>query len=355
MQKSKSYKFLLAGGKTGGHVFPLLTLAQDLKKEEHQVWFVSSGSSFEKKVLQDFPLFTLKVNRIARGVSFLERFQTLILIPYFMVRSFFILRKVQPDVVMGSGGSVSGPLLLVASLFKYPTVIWEFNYTFGLTNKILSFFVNRIFIHFEASRKKIFQKKYFVFSLPVRETIRKVGSQEREADGYFHVLILGGSQGAHQINQLVLEMYHKGLPQNWKILHQVGEKDFKPIRSIYGEDKQVECQPFIQDIGSAYKWADVVVSRAGSGVLSELSACGKASLIIPLQTKDGHQYKNAEYYSKKGATLRVFEKDLSGEKLLNLIMNIHGKNKRQLEEKIQKLYDFENFQKMKQHLMSLKK
>lgn len=353
MSVSKSLKILFVGGKTGGHIFPLLALASELQKDGHEVFFVTSGSVFENKYIQNIPTQVLKVGRLASGVSFLEKLKTVFLIPYFMIRSFFILKKINPNIVIGSGGSVSGPVLLVASLFNYRTALWEFNLNFGLTNRILSFFVDRIYVYFKESCQKTFQKKCFDFSLPVRESVSQVGSQKREPDGYFHILVLGGSQGARRINQLILEMYQQGLPENWKIIHQTGEVDCERIRSIYSRDEKIECLAFIENMGKHYQWADIVISRAGSGVLSELSACGKASLILPLQTSDHHQFVNADYFFKKGAIEKAIEKDLTGEKLIELLMSLNGKKKRQLEERIKNLYDHQSFQKMKQNLLSL--
>ncbi len=150
MSKSRKLKFVFTTGMTGGHIFPVLSLAYQLKKDGHKIYIVSSGSIMEKKVIdqKDFSIYTLKVSRLGKGVSFLERFKTICLLPYFMICSFFILRKIKPDIVMGSGGSVCGPVLLVGSWMGYFTAVWEFNVVCGLTNRILSLFVDQIFIHF---------------------------------------------------------------------------------------------------------------------------------------------------------------------------------------------------------------
>ena len=336
--KTHKEKFLLVTGSTGGHIFPLISLAQALKKRGHEVHFASTGSALEKEALlsSSFPVSFLRVGRVRRGVPFFERLKTIILMPFYFLRSFFIIIKVKPQFVIGAGGSLSGPILLVSSWMRKKTVIWELNAIPGLANKFLSYFVNHILFCFSSAQKFFNKKKCIKVPFPVREDLIQKGFQEREADGYTHLLILGGSQGSHAINQVVMEMYRKEDWSTWKIFHQTGEKDFNTIQDLYSEKDQ--CSAFIQDMGAHYQWADIVISRGGASTLSELAACGKAAIIIPLPSAtDQHQYKNALEF--KGAVEIILEKDLTTSLLFEKLMEILSNRKRELETNIKKFYD----------------
>ncbi|MDE0151807.1 MAG: UDP-N-acetylglucosamine--N-acetylmuramyl-(pentapeptide) pyrophosphoryl-undecaprenol N-acetylglucosamine transferase [Bdellovibrionales bacterium] len=342
---SKDKKFLMTAGSTGGHIFPILAVAEELKIQGHDIHIVSSGSELEKTALFEFPVSVLSIGRLRKNIALFERVKTFILLPYYLIRALFILLKVKPDKVIGSGGAVSGPILLMACFLRYETVIWELNAVPGFANKILSFFVKNIFIGFASTEKYFSGKKCQLTSFPVRKEIRETGSQEREADGYSHLLILGGSQGSHAINKAVMDMYGEEKMETWKIRHQTGLRDFNSIHSMYKD--RIECSPFYKDMGSCYRWADVIVARAGAVTLAELSACGKASIVIPLSSaSDDHQLKNAQALYQGGAIEMILEEDLSGARLFEMIMSIHGKKKRELETHIKKFYDPQGLQKI---------
>ena len=349
----KRKRFLFVTGQTGGHIFPILSVAHPLHQAGHSVYIVSGNSPLEKKILsnQPFTVYPLSVGRLQKGVAWKERFCTLLLMPIYMVQSFWILLKIKPDRVMGCGGSVSGPVLLIACLLRYPTAIWELNAKCGLTNKILSKWVDCIFIHFEEVKKYFPEKKCFLFLFSARTSIQTMGSRPRESDGYSHLLILGGSQGAHVINQAVLDMYHQQPLDTWKIVHQTGEKDFASIQSIYSKKETAQCYPFLDNVGEWYQWADLVIARAGASTLSELCACGKASILIPFASSDGHQKANATSFFQKEASELLLEKELTGASLFEMVMSIHGKKKRKLETNIKKWYDPDSLEKIIHHLM----
>jgi len=322
-----------------------LAVAEELKNQGHHIHIVSSGSEMEKTALSEYPVSVVSIGRLRKNVALLERVKTFILLPYYLMRALFIILKVKPDKVIGSGGAVSGPIFLMACLLRYETITWELNAVPGFSNKILSFFVKNIFIGFSSLKKYFPEEKCQLVSFPVRKGVHKTGSQEREADGYSHLLVLGGSQGSHSINQAVVNMYSKEKMETWKIRHQTGLKDFDSIRSVYNGD--VDCFAFYKDMGECYKWADVVVARAGAVTLAELSACGKASIIIPFSSaSDNHQLKNAQALYQNGAIEMILEDDLNGARLFEMIMSVHGKKKRELETNIKKLYDPQGLQKI---------
>ena len=345
--KNNSLKILLILGKTGGHIFPPLSLAKDAEREGYKVYIASSQSQAEKKALagENFSVYTLPISRLRKGVFVLERIKSFFLLPYYFLRAFVLVLKLKPDVMVGCGGALSGPLILSGVILRSKTFIWELNAVFGWTNKILSSFVDRIFICFESAGKNFPEKKCVKVLFPVRENVRKKAKTPREPDGFSHLLILGGSQGSLKINQAALDMYRRGHLETWKIRHQTGERDFNSIQNIYNENKvgeKVECRPFFEDMGECYQWADLVISRSGASTLFELSAAKKAAIIIPLKSSpDNHQYLNALYFYEKKAIKLLTEEELNASSLLELIMNIYGKTKRELEENIGKLYSFE--------------
>ena len=346
--------FLLTTGSTGGHIFPVLSLALKLKQKGQKVCLVSSGSVMEKNILakHDFSVLNLPVGRLRKGVPLWERSWTLITLPFWMIYSCYILLTLKPKAVMGAGGAVSGPVLLMASLLRYPAVVWELNAVSGWTNKMLSRFVDNIFIQFESAKQYFPSRKCALFPFSARENIYKINQQTREPDGYFHVLILGGSQGSHAVNQAVLDMYSKEELAAWKIRHQTGEKDFQSVRSVYGGDDRVECRPFFDNMAEQYLWADVVVCRAGAGTLAELSSAGKAGVVIPLPSAvDHHQEKNALALSKIKAVEVLHEKDLNGQSLFEVIMSLNGQKKRILTENIKKLYTPDSVDRMADFLI----
>ena len=350
---SKGKKFLMTAGSTGGHIFPILAVAEELKKQGHDVHIVSSGSEMEKKALANFPTSTLSIGRLRKSVSLWERLKTLLFLPYYLLRALIIIHKIKPDKVIGSGGAVSGPVLLIACLLRYKTVIWELNAVPGFANKILSLFVKDILIGLSSVEKYFPEKKCQLVAFPVRKEIQNTGSQEREPDGYSHLLVLGGSQGSHVINQAVMNMYSKEKMETWKIRHQTGARDFNSIHSMYKD--RIECSPFYKDMGACYQWADVVIARAGASTIAELSTCGKASIIIPLSSaSDNHQLKNAQTLFEKRAIEIVLEEDLNSVRLFEIIMSIHGKKKRELENNIKKFYDSQALQKIIEYLLNTK-
>lgn len=338
---NQSYKFLFVTASTGGHIFPILSVASKLREKGHQIHWVISGSTLEKETLSshNFTYSKLPVGRLRKGVFFLERFTTILLLPFYFIRSYTIIKKYQPDMVMASGGAVSGPILLTSSLLKYRTCIWELNAVSGFTNKILSSFVHKIFICFDSVIRYYPKKQCIQTLFPVRDDIIQQNQIERSPDGYSHLLVIGGSQGAHTINKVVLDMIQNEDMRTWKVIHQTGEKDFPSIQSIYEGKENLECQSFYKNIAENYQWADIVICRAGASTLAELSAIGKAVITIPLSTaSDNHQLENAISLYKKSAVELIEEKDLTASALFEKIMSIHGMKKKNLEESIKKNY-----------------
>lgn len=313
----KKTKIIIAGGGTGGHLFPGIAIAEEfLKTEGTEVLFVGVGNRLEKKVFDGLglPYCTIRIEGV-KGKGLKEAIKVLLKLPLSMKESYRIIRNFQPSLVMGVGGYVSGPVVLVAFLMGIKTAVAEQNAFPGLTNRILGKFADRIFLTYRESRKWFPTEKTLVTGNPVRAAFLSAGDIKKRADK-FHILIFGGSQGARSINRIIasalphLNVKEMGL----SILHQTGNDDLQYMSDIYRRyELDAEVQPFIQDMASAYREADLVICRAGATSIAEITIMGKAAVLIPFPyAVDNHQKKNADALVKAGAAVMFEEKGLEG-------------------------------------------
>jgi UDP-N-acetylglucosamine--N-acetylmuramyl-(pentapeptide) pyrophosphoryl-undecaprenol N-acetylglucosamine transferase len=238
-------------------------------------------------------------------------------------RSFFaarrIIRDFRPDIVIGAGGYVSGPVVLTAAILKLPTLVMESNALPGWTNRTLARFVDRAAVSFEKSLS-FFRGKGVVTGNPVRREFFEIPAKKRQA-GRFSVLVFGGSQGAHAINEAMvaalpqLERLRRGL----RITHQTGEADFERVCAAYldaGWTDQGDVRRYIDDMVVSFGEADLVICRAGATTTAELIAAGKAAIMVPFPlAADDHQMRNAEALEAEGAARMILQRDLSGARL----------------------------------------
>lgn len=324
-------KILIAAGGTGGHIYPALAMADAFlkKRPDARIEFVGTAVGLENKIIpaKGFPLHHLPIGRLNSNVALWERLKTVLLMPFAFLKSFSVLRAVEPDFVLGVGGHASGPLLLVASLCGYRSAIWEPNAMPGMTNRWLAKFVDDCWVVFEEAKPLLKSSHLHRAGMPVRAEIenQRPDSSAASSASEFNVLVTGGSQGARGINNTVSEM----IKQNgeWlkdvKFVHQTGPFDFARISAVYAGLPNVEVKEFLHDMGDRYARADLVISRSGTGTLSELAACGKAAILIPLPTAaDDHQKKNAESLVEKGAAYMIVQKDLTVESLRAAIQQL---------------------------------
>ena len=318
--------FFIAAGGTGGHIYPGLALAEALIKQEPeaQILFVGTPHGLENKIFgsKGYQVLHLRIGRLNRNVSRIERIKTVLQLPFSFVTALGLLFKYRPKAVIGVGGHASGPLLLMASLIQTPSIIWEPNAMPGMANRLLARHVDLACIVFEEARAILRAKRFLHSGLPLRREFEEFASSPVKLAGQvekLRVLIFGGSQGARGIN-LVVRDYLISHPQAFKefeFWHQTGPVDFEKIQTSYRESQlldKVKVMPYIEDMISAYDWADVVVARAGTGTLAELAALGKASVLIPLPTAaDNHQQKNAEAFEAEKAAIMILQKDLTAE------------------------------------------
>jgi UDP-N-acetylglucosamine--N-acetylmuramyl-(pentapeptide) pyrophosphoryl-undecaprenol N-acetylglucosamine transferase len=330
-------RILIAGGGTGGHLYPGIALARELLRRDPAttVSFVGTAQGIEARVVprEGFELDLIHVAGM-KGKSRVERAIGFALLPIAAVDTLRVLAKRRPDVVIGVGGFASGPVLALAALFGYPTMLLEQNALPGVTNRLLARVVRAAAVNFEAALV-YFPRTGFVAGNPVRPEFFPAGHEEEHdasarpfdsrdsargvplAQG--RVLIFGGSQGAHAINVAMVEAAARLAAAGIQlaITHQTGERDLDLVRSAYeraGLAARVEA--FIYEIDREMKAADVVIARSGATTLAELAAAGKPAILVPLPTAtDDHQRKNAAVVAAAGAAVVVDERELTGDSL----------------------------------------
>ncbi|HIE65056.1 MAG: undecaprenyldiphospho-muramoylpentapeptide beta-N-acetylglucosaminyltransferase [Nitrospira sp.] len=321
-------KVVIAGGGTGGHLYPGIALAETFKRlqENMSILFIGTAQGIGPKVLSEkgFMFEVIRAKGLV-GKGWVSRIKSIGLIPVGLIQSMLILRKFSPQLVIGIGGYAAGPILLAAILLRIKRVILEPNRIPGLANKLVAPYVDMAFVAFDELRETLGAKEVRSLGVPVRpEIVRASSSPEVLTSGKdpLVLLILGGSQGAHSINQAMVDAlpYLEKLKDRLFIIHQTGKLDWEETRSDYtktGFSSRVE--PFIDDMAETYAKADLVLSRAGAGTLSELAAIGKPSLLVPFPFAGGHQEKNAEAFASAGASEMILDRMLSGQGLAERI------------------------------------
>jgi UDP-N-acetylglucosamine--N-acetylmuramyl-(pentapeptide) pyrophosphoryl-undecaprenol N-acetylglucosamine transferase len=333
-----NYRFILAGGGTGGHLFPGIAFANYLKENlpNVEILFIGTqrGIEVEKVPASNFNLELIDIGGI-KGMSKKDRFNNLLKIPKSILKSKKIINAFAPDAVIGLGGYASGPALIAAWMERYPTFIFEQNSIPGITNRILSKFVKNIFTTFEYSHR-FFKKEKIVFSgNPVRKAIREMSIQKTNND-VKNILVFGGSQGAKKINEIIAEASPK--LTDFNIIHQTGKYTYDKTKELYSkyspDSTNITLTTFIEDMAKAYNDADLVICRSGATTISELKIIKKPSILIPFpQATDNHQVLNAQELVNTNSAIMIEEKDLTSDFLVKTIMELKNNNKKYLEMK----------------------
>ena len=319
-------RVIIAGGGTGGHLFPGIALAEEFLKRnrDHRILFVGTERGLEAKILPGlgFALQTIDVAGI-KGKGPVGTARALLRIPKSLAQSVRIVRRFAPDLVIGVGGYASGPAVLAAHGMGVKTALAEQNALPGLTNRILGRFVDRVFLSFPETGKWFRKSKTVVTGNPIRSRFFMKEKTPARRPGLFTLLVFGGSQGAHAINRAVAAALEELEPMRdrLRIIHQTGEKDLEEIRKAYRDrGMNAEARPFIADMASAYAAADLVVCRAGATSIAEITAVGKAAVLIPFpHAVEDHQTRNAEVLVRAGAAEMIPESGLSGQRLAEAV------------------------------------
>jgi UDP-N-acetylglucosamine--N-acetylmuramyl-(pentapeptide) pyrophosphoryl-undecaprenol N-acetylglucosamine transferase len=320
---------LIAGGGTGGHVFPGIALAEEVvtRHPANDVVFVGTARGLEATIVPQagFPIELIDVKGL-KGKGLLGTLKNLVLLPLAFVQSVAILRKWRPDVVVGVGGYASGPVVLVAWLMRIPTAVQEQNAIAGFTNRVLGRLVQAAFTAFPEAVRQFPRRKVFQLGNPIRRTLMENYMRPGSRHAQPRLLVFGGSQGAHALNMRVLEAlpHLADLRGRLHVTHQTGAKDRDYVETGYRACGYVpDVREFISDMSAAYAEADLVVCRAGATTLAELTVCKKPSILVPFPAAaDNHQVRNALSLVSAGAAVMIEERDLTGEVLAREIRAI---------------------------------
>ena len=341
-------KFILSGGGTGGHIYPAIAIANELKLRfpDCEILFVGANNKMEmQKVPQaGYKIIGLWIAGIQRRLTFDNSLFPLKLISS-LLKSRTIIRDFKPNVVIGTGGFASGPLLRVAAIAEIPTVIQEQNSYPGITNKWLSRKANKICVAYENLEQFFPENKIVMTGNPVRQDLIAIKGKRQEAIDYFKLaddkktlLILGGSLGARRINQLIAKELVNFSSQNVQIIWQCGKLYFEEYKH-YNENKNVQVLAFIDRMDLVYAAADIVISRSGASSVSELCIVGKPVIFIPSpNVAEDHQTKNAKSIVDKNGALMIKEIELDTQfnTVFNNLLN-NEKEQNELSENISKL------------------
>src|SRR5687767_3616273 len=320
---------LIAGGGTGGHLFPGIAVARELlaRVPDAQVTFVGTAAGLEARVIPRQG-FTLELIRSAglKGKSMAGRARGAALLPLGALDAWRVISRRRPAVVIGVGGYSSGPVVAIAALRGIPTLLMEQNAMPGLTNRLLARLVRAAAVTYDESIG-FFGSRAFVSGNPVRpEFFGQQGAYDEHGvpPAAARVLVFGGSQGAHAINVAMVEAAPRlaAATTRLAITHQTGERDLEMVRDGYRSARlEARVEPFLFEMDREMKAADLVICRAGATTLAELMAAGRPSILIPLPTAtDDHQRKNALAMVAHGAAQMIEQRELSGERLAGEIV-----------------------------------
>lgn len=323
--KMSSYKVIISGGGTGGHIYPAIAIAKKILEinKDSEILFVGAKGRMEMEKVPEvgFEIIGLNVVGIQRSIS-INAFLKNLKFPFLLMKSLSHARKIikdfQPNIVVGVGGYASGPTLRMAHRLKIPTLIQEQNSYAGLTNKWLSKKTKKICVAYENMNQFFETNKLVLTGNPVRKDIENLETKLSEAKTYFKVsknekviLVLGGSLGAKSINEGILNSIHTIKDQPVKLLWQVGKRYFESIENQLNQINipNVKALAFIKRMDLAYSVADIVISRAGALSISELTLAGKPSILVPSpNVSEDHQTKNAMFLVNKSAAILVEDK-----------------------------------------------
>lgn len=352
-------KLLIAGGGTGGHLFPGIAIAEEFLNRDsfHQVLFVGTQKGLEALIVpkRGYPIKFVSIAGFAKK-SFFEKIRTFFLVPISFFQAFMILRNFKPDVVLGVGGYASFPILFVAFFLRIKKkAIQEQNFKPGLTNSILSYLADTIFVSFEATQTFFPPEKVLVTGNPVRKfkmsyvtlsdhvTLSEAKSLPTPSNKKFTIFILGGSQGSHSLNRALLEAlpYLESIKSEIHLIHQTGKKDHSWVRTTYFDHQwEGEIYDFIEDMDEMYSRADFIICRAGASTVSEVALLGKAVLFVPFPfAAHNHQEENAKLLEKEGAARSLLDWQLNGSTLAKEIQYAL-EHPRELEEMRKKILPF---------------
>jgi UDP-N-acetylglucosamine--N-acetylmuramyl-(pentapeptide) pyrophosphoryl-undecaprenol N-acetylglucosamine transferase len=332
----RALRVVIAGGVTGGHLFPGIAIAQEFmaRNAKNSVTFAGTDRPFETSVLSEtgFGHMAITAQGI-KGLGFMKKIMSVLKIPRGIVESVLFLNRFRPDIVVGVGGYAAGPVALGAWLLGIKIVLHEQNILPGITNRILSRFAQRIYVSFTDTIPFLNGEKAHFTGNPVRREILQCAEDVRDRDSAefevvpeqkrpFKILVIGGSQGAKSINTAVIDAIGQIKAKHaFYFVHQTGIQDEKRVKEAYARHGiSNTVKSFFSDMARQYRHADLVICRAGATTVAEIAVIGKGVIFIPFPyAADNHQALNAQTLARKGAAEMILEKDLDGKKLAGRI------------------------------------
>jgi len=322
---------ILVGGGTGGHVIPALAIAQQLQKDyAAEVLFVGTARGIENRLVPaaGFPLRLVQVGAL-KNVSLVTRLKTFFDLPRAVWDSHRILSEFRPDVVIGVGGYASGPAMLAAILRRVPTLVFEPNFVPGFANRLVAPLVSGAAVHFAETGR--YFRRCEVTGVPVREAFFQIANVNSE-NAKPTLLVFGGSQGAHAINQVVIDSVAelRRCVSGIHVIHQTGERDYNDAQAAYASlGDCIEVYRFIDNMPALFAQATLLVCRSGASTVAEVTAAGKPAVFVPFpRAADDHQKRNAEALERAGAAVMLEESRLTRESLVQAVSGLFGEPSR---------------------------
>ncbi|HNT27671.1 MAG TPA: undecaprenyldiphospho-muramoylpentapeptide beta-N-acetylglucosaminyltransferase [bacterium] len=304
MNGNKGMTILLAGGKTGGHLFPGIAVAEELRARGVPVAFVGTRGGLEEQELpaRGFELDIIRAGGL-KGKGLFDTLRNLAVLPFALLRSWLIIRRRRAGAVVSLGGFAAGPVALAARLSGRRVFVMEQNTVPGITNRIVGRFADRIFLSFPDIRGVFPPTRAVLTGNPVRREVIE-GAPRELGDGRQVLAVFGGSQGAHSLNEMLMHLAraYPGDLGNYFVFHQTGAQDLDAVRRVYAESGiAAEAVPFVRDVGAVYRAAAVIVCRAGATTIAELAALRRPAVYVPFPfAADNHQYHNARFMTERG-------------------------------------------------------
>jgi UDP-N-acetylglucosamine--N-acetylmuramyl-(pentapeptide) pyrophosphoryl-undecaprenol N-acetylglucosamine transferase len=327
-----SHRILMVAGGTGGHIYPALAVANELRRRAatgetgsgFEIMFLGTNRELESRLIPaaGFPLRRVRAAGL-KGIGGWRKLQNLFVLPRTAIETALVLREFNPDVVVGIGSYLAGPVLLEAALKDIPTMLIEPNALPGFTNRVLAPVVRLAAVATEECAA-YFGMKARVTGRPLRKEFARVVPKAHEPP--FTVFIMGGSQGSAAINQCVMKSLSllKNRATELSFIHQTGEQDYNAVRRAYEEAGiSAEVHAFVEDVPGMFARADLVISRAGATAVGELAAAGKAAVLIPFPgATDQHQLENAQLVERAGAAYVIEQHELTPERLAGALLDL---------------------------------
>ena len=325
----KKQNVFIAGGGTGGHVYPALVIGRALQKEGYNIFYIGTSSGIEAKVIpQNSDFKFIKIGAKGLRGSILDKFLAVFFLFFNIIKTFFLTLIHNPRFIVGTGGYVSAPAIISGALLGKKTFLLEQNYIPGKTTKFLSRFSKKVFVSFPATLQFIKKGKAVFTGNPVREEILNYEKEKaREKLGLlkdeFTILVTGASQGAKSINEAVINSLDRWLEKRWQIIHLTGDKNFEEALAAAQKRnfKALKYMPlaYLEDIYLAYAAADLVICRSGATTIAEITLRGLPSALVPYPyAAENHQYYNALYLQENNAGIIIEDKDIKN-KLAEII------------------------------------